>query len=244
MEDSNSFVAEIDNRHLYLGNTQSNQYAVVVDWQLPENQIETFSLSEGDLTYTEFADSFRSSSNYRGNLTWAELSESGEIDLARLGLSPEAIDNDFNTISARSLELSSGESNENPSEEDTIATDPPTDDNLSESPISVEEYNITQLTDNDVDDSNLRVSEGNIVWSANDGNDDEIFFYDGNSVSQLTDNEVFETDPQISGNNIIWWQTPTDSSDNPLGGGEIIFYDGTTTTTIARLRNAVFHVIS
>lgn len=111
LEDSNSFVAEIDNRHLYLGNTQSNQYIVVIDWQLPENQIETFSLGEGDLSYSEFVDSFRSSSNYRGNLTWTELNESGEIDLDRLGLSPDAIDDDFSTISARSLELSSGDNN-------------------------------------------------------------------------------------------------------------------------------------
>ena len=109
LSDDNSFVAEIDNRHLYLGNTQANQYTIVVDWQLPENQIETFALSEGDLSYTEFADSFRSSSNYRGNFTWAELAATGEIDLARLGLSAEAIDNDFETINARSLELSSGE---------------------------------------------------------------------------------------------------------------------------------------
>ncbi|MEM8718705.1 MAG: hypothetical protein AAGE84_05285 [Cyanobacteria bacterium P01_G01_bin.39] len=107
LEDNNSFVAEIDNRHLYLGNTQTNQYTVLIDWQAPENQIETFALSEGDLSYTEFANSFRSSSNYRGNFTWAELAAIGEIDLARLGLSPEAINNDFETINARSLELSS-----------------------------------------------------------------------------------------------------------------------------------------
>ena len=109
LSDDNSFVAEIDNRHLYLGNTQANQYIVIVDWQLPENQIETFALSEGDLSYTEFADSFRSSSNYRGNFTWDELAATGEIDLARLGLSADSIDEEIATINARSTELETSE---------------------------------------------------------------------------------------------------------------------------------------
>ena len=108
LEDDDSFVAEIDDRHLYLGNTQTNQYVVILDWQLPENQIETFSLTEGSLSYTEFADSFRDSDNYRGNFTWAELAETGEIDLDRLGLpsTSKAIDKDFETIEARSKQLS------------------------------------------------------------------------------------------------------------------------------------------
>ena len=120
LEDENSFVAEIDNRHLYLGNRASNQYTIVVDWQLPENQIETIALSEGDLTYDEFVNSFRDSSNYRGNFTWAELAATGEIDLARLGLSPDSIDREFATINARSLEL---EASEEPTED--IPDSPP-----------------------------------------------------------------------------------------------------------------------
>ena len=109
LEDDDSFVAEIDERHLYLGNTETNQNIVVVDWQLPENQIEAFALSEGILGYSEFVDSFDSSSNYRGNFTWAELADTEEIepiDLDRLGLSPKTIDDDFETINDRSLELS------------------------------------------------------------------------------------------------------------------------------------------
>ena len=125
LEDDNSFVAEIDNRHLYLGSREGNQYTIIVDWQLPENQIETFSLSEGDLSYAEFADRFRSSSNYRGNLTWAELAATEEIDLARLGLSAESIDADLATINARSEELES-------SEEQTEETPPQTPGETSE----------------------------------------------------------------------------------------------------------------
>ncbi|MEM6614410.1 MAG: hypothetical protein AAF652_19615 [Cyanobacteria bacterium P01_C01_bin.72] len=106
LEDDDSFVAEIDDRHLYLGNRASEQYIVIIDWQLPENQIETFALSEGNLSYKEFAASFRKSSNYRGNLTWTELNATGEIDLDRLGLSPKTIDEDFETINERSQDLS------------------------------------------------------------------------------------------------------------------------------------------
>ncbi len=108
LESGSSFVAEIENRHLYLGNTESDQYVILIDWQVPENQIETFNLSEGDLSYEEFAASFRQSSNYRGNLTWSELAATGEIDFERLGLSPETIDSDIATINARATELELG----------------------------------------------------------------------------------------------------------------------------------------
>ena len=119
LEDDNSFVVEIDNRHLYLGNTQSNQYTLLIDWQIPENQIETFSLPEGDISYTEFVERFRQSSNYRGNLTWEELASSGEIDLERLGLSADSIDDAIATINARSTELESSEETPDQTPEET-----------------------------------------------------------------------------------------------------------------------------
>ncbi len=106
LEDNDSFVAEIDDRHLYLGNTASQRYVVIFDWQLPENQIETFSLSEGSLSYDEFVARFRLSDNYRGNLTWAELAANEEIDLKRLGLSAKTLDDDLETINDRSQDLS------------------------------------------------------------------------------------------------------------------------------------------
>ena len=107
LENSSSFVAEIENRHLYLGNTESDQYIILIDWQEPKNQIETFNLSEGDLSYEEFFNSFRQSSNYRGNLSWVELAASGEINLARLGLSPDSIENALTFISSRATDLES-----------------------------------------------------------------------------------------------------------------------------------------
>lgn len=107
LANSSSFVAEIENRHLYLGNTESDQYIILIDWQEPANRIETFNLSEGDLSYEEFFNSFRQSSNYRGNLSWAELAASGEINLARLGLSPDSIENTLTFIGSRATDLES-----------------------------------------------------------------------------------------------------------------------------------------
>ncbi|MEL6496681.1 MAG: hypothetical protein AAFQ41_16405 [Cyanobacteria bacterium J06623_7] len=109
LEDDNSFVAEIDGRHLYLGNTATERYVVIFDWQLPENQIETFSLSGGALSYDEFVTSFRESDNYRGDFTWAELAETDEvapIDLEDLGLAAATLDEDLETIERRSQDLS------------------------------------------------------------------------------------------------------------------------------------------
>ncbi|MEM7595900.1 MAG: hypothetical protein AAF383_31105, partial [Cyanobacteria bacterium P01_A01_bin.83] len=96
------------------------------------------------------------------------------------------------------------------------------------------EYTITQLTDNDIDDTDAQVSSGNAVWSANDGNDNEIFFYDGTTTSQITDNEVFDNIPQISGTNLVW-QRMERSSLAIFDDSQIIFYDGTNSNLIANV---------
>ncbi|MDJ0533796.1 MAG: hypothetical protein QNJ70_15120 [Xenococcaceae cyanobacterium MO_207.B15] len=47
-----SFSLEIDNgRHLFVGDIESNQYALFVDWQEPENRIETFEAEDGSASY-------------------------------------------------------------------------------------------------------------------------------------------------------------------------------------------------
>ncbi|MEM7595577.1 MAG: hypothetical protein AAF383_29430, partial [Cyanobacteria bacterium P01_A01_bin.83] len=103
-----SSIAVINNRHLYLGNTATNQHIILVDWQEPANQIETFYLAEGIISYADFVDRYQNSSNYRGNLTWQELAATGEIDLASLGLSPDTIEQDLHTIERRSQQLEDG----------------------------------------------------------------------------------------------------------------------------------------
>lgn len=108
LEKETSFVSVIDNRHLYLGDTATNQYAILIDWQEPANRIESFDLTEGRISYEEFVSRYQNSNNYRGNLTWQELAATGEIDLERLGLSPDTIERDLRTIDRRSKQLEDG----------------------------------------------------------------------------------------------------------------------------------------
>lgn len=90
----------------------------------------------------------------------------------------------------------------------------------------MKKYTITQLTNNNVDDITVQTSKGNAVWSSSDGNDNEIYFYDGDSTRRLTYNDAFDNIPQISGDNIAWQQT--ESLLGTLGGSDILFYDGKT----------------
>ena len=108
LERETSFVAEIDNRHLYFGDTATDQYVILIDWQQPANQIESFDLTEGLISYDDFVSFYQDLDNYRGNLTWNELVATGEIDLDRLGLLSNAIDEDIATIIKRSAELEGG----------------------------------------------------------------------------------------------------------------------------------------
>jgi hypothetical protein len=62
------------------------------------------------------------------------------------------------------------------------------------------EYQINQLSNNNLVNRDPRISGNNVVWRANDGNDDEIFFYNGETTIQLTDDDLFATAITISGN--------------------------------------------
>ena len=64
-----------------------------------------------------------------------------------------------------------------------------------------------------------------MVWSGDDGNDGEIFFYDGTTITQLTDNDYGDYSPQINNTGEVVW-----SGDS--WGGDIFFYDGTTITQL------------
>ncbi len=81
-----------------------------------------------------------------------------------------------------------------------------------------------RLTNNNTSDRDPQISGQNIAWIGNDGNDDEIYFYDhdNGSVTQLTDNDTYDSNPYIDGNNVVW--ASSDGSDN-----EIYFYNGSET---------------
>jgi beta propeller repeat protein len=64
----------------------------------------------------------------------------------------------------------------------------------------------TQLTNNNFNDANPQIYGSNVVWRGYDGNDYEIFLYNGSRgiITQLTDNSFNDYGPQIYGSNIVW----------------------------------------
>lgn len=65
-------------------------------------------------------------------------------------------------------------------------------------------WTIVQLTDDDYPDGYPQVSGSNVVWQGWDGNDYEIFLYDGTTTIQLTDNDCADRPPRVSGSNVVW----------------------------------------
>lgn len=105
-----SFSLEIDEgRHLYFGDTASNQYLLVLDWQTPENQIESIELEDGIFSYQDIQDNLRTSPGYQGNFTWSEAIAQEEFNLERLGLSADTIDETITQLDARATALESRE---------------------------------------------------------------------------------------------------------------------------------------
>ena len=96
---------------------------------------------------------------------------------------------------------------------------------------------IIQLTDNSYSDVGSKISGNNIVWQRWDGNDSEIYYYNGSSITQLTNNSYNDYNPQISGNNIVWERY--DGNDN-----EIYYYNGSTTIQLTDNRYNGFSQIS
>lgn len=94
--ESTSFSMEIDNnRHLYIGDIESNQYALLVDWQVSENLIERFEFTDSTQSYREVAENFRSYPNYLGSYTWEELGGSSTIfdeNLALINFAAEILE--------------------------------------------------------------------------------------------------------------------------------------------------------
>ena len=77
------------------------------------------------------------------------------------------------------------------------------------------------LTDNSLNDLSPQISGSNVVWNEFDGNDWEIYFYNGSTITQLTNNNYNDFEPQVDGNNIVWYGH--DGNDY-----EIFQYDGLT----------------
>ena len=81
-------------------------------------------------------------------------------------------------------------------------------------------YNIKNLSDNEYYDGGPHIHDGQVVWTAFDGNDGEIFLYDGVATIQITDNERDERNLDFHDGLIAW--DAFDGHDT-----EIFMYDGT-----------------
>lgn len=77
-------------------------------------------------------------------------------------------------------------------------------DTEEDSPANEAAWKVTQLTDNDGDDQSPVISGSNVVWCGSDGNDLEIFFWEGSTIKQLTDNEFDDYCPAVSSSNVVW----------------------------------------
>lgn len=73
----------------------------------------------------------------------------------------------------------------------------------------------------------------NVVWQGFDGNDWEIFLFDGSAISQLTNNNVDELNPVVSGDYIAW------SGDD--GNDTEIFRYSLTSAAVTQITDNVFN---
>ena len=85
----------------------------------------------------------------------------------------------------------------------------------------------TAVTNNgdDLTDKGAQVWGSKVVWAGFDGNDFEIYLYDGTQVIQLTDNETTDSNPRIYDGKVTWEGQGSSST-------EIYFWDGTKTTRL------------
>ncbi|MDJ0568856.1 MAG: carbohydrate-binding protein [Pleurocapsa sp. MO_192.B19] len=71
-----------------------------------------------------------------------------------------------------------------------------------------------------------------MVWSASDGNDNEIYLYNGSETIQLTDNDVNDDNPQVSDGNVAWLSYEGEPNYHYYPDNAIYLYDGTSTTRL------------
>lgn len=100
----------------------------------------------------------------------------------------------------------------------------PPDDEPPEPPdvIQREGYEIIQLTNNDYDDWIPQIDNGQVVWEGYDGQDFEIFLFNGNEIIQLTNNNYDDRRPQIDNGQVVWTTSNYD----------VLLFNGTNTITL------------
>jgi hypothetical protein len=95
---------------------------------------------------------------------------------------------------------------------------------------------ITQITNNG-SDKWPKISGSNVAWTRSDGNDKEIYFWDGSFPVvpvRITDNDTDDWAGGISGSNVVWQHCDgsTDPYDCVGGDYDIYLWNGASTTQI------------
>lgn len=83
----------------------------------------------------------------------------------------------------------------------------------------------TVISNGSYENYNPEISGDNVVWSFDDGDYNEVAFFNGSTLTELTDNDTWDLYPRVSGDNIAWHNY--DGNDS-----EVVFFDGSTVTTI------------
>jgi alpha-tubulin suppressor-like RCC1 family protein len=111
-------------------------------------------------------------------------------------------------------------------------------------------YTVVQLTDNAYDDGFrsprtgfIMNSNNHAVWHGSDGNDSEIFFYDGSTVQQVTDNAETDLPPTLTENDgIVWSGVPAGETDYEImvdmGAGPVRLTDNEFSDRRVRMNSA------
>lgn len=84
-------------------------------------------------------------------------------------------------------------------------------------------WEFTQVADVAQGGRYARISGNRVVWERYDGNDWELWLYDGSIVKQLTSNNVDDVSPDISGDHVAWYRERL--GDSKLFGGFDLIYD-------------------
>jgi hypothetical protein len=68
--------ATIDGQHLFMGNINSGQSVILLNWRAGDNVIENFTFSNGNFTWAQ-VNATVFGANYGGNVTWEQLNSTG-----------------------------------------------------------------------------------------------------------------------------------------------------------------------
>ena len=89
---------------------------------------------------------------------------------------------------------------------------------------------VFQITNDQVEDIEPSVYQETVSWSRFDGNDYEIFFWDGDQITQITDNDYDDVGSDTYGGHVVWVSkvpTGVTINGNPQTADEIrAYYQG------------------